>query len=67
MQKFEYKVLEVVPKGWWKRHIDYQELTDKLNELGREGWEVATFTHLNFYEGARSNCTLILKRPINDN
>lgn len=67
MQRFEYKVLDVSARGWWKRDIDHQELADKLNELGREGWEVVSCTDINTYEGASRSVVIILKRLINDN
>lgn len=66
MQKFEYKVLDVAAGGWWGGggKIDHQELTDKLNELGREGWEVVSCTDLNRSHGASRSVTIIMKRPI---
>jgi hypothetical protein len=44
MHKFEYKVLDIpAAKGWWSSggKVDFQALNNKLNELGREGWEVS--------------------------
>jgi hypothetical protein len=69
VRKFEYKVLDVAAGGWWSGggKINHQELTDKLNELGREGWEVVTCTDLNKSHGASRGVTIIMKRPINDN
>ena len=68
--KFEYKLPDVpATKGWWSSggKVNFQELTDKLNELGREGWEVAVSTDLNRYHGESRNVMIILKRQLNDN
>ena len=68
MRKFEYKVLDVVAGGWWSGgEINHQELADKLNELGRQGWEVVSCTDLNRTNGASRSVIIIMKRPINDN
>ena len=64
MKKFEYKVLDVVTAGFFRWKIDYQELTDRLNELGREGWE-AVSTSTNMYSNITRGLIVILKREIN--
>ncbi|MEO7923186.1 MAG: DUF4177 domain-containing protein [Chitinophagaceae bacterium] len=69
MQKFEYKLLDVPAiKGWWSigGKVDFQELSNKLNVLGREGWEVVASTDLNRYHGESRNVMIILKRPLTD-
>lgn len=65
MNQFEYKVLDVPAKGFFGGKINYQELADKLNLLGKEGWELVSSTDTNMYEGASRGLILILKRPIN--
>ena len=68
MQKFEYKLLDVVATGWWSGgKIDHQELASKLNELGREGWEVVASTDTNRHQGSSRSVIIIMKRPLNDN
>jgi len=68
MQKFEYKLLDVVATGWWfGAKINHQELANKLNELGREGWEVVASTDINRHYGSSRSVIIILKRPLNDN
>ncbi|CCH56953.1 hypothetical protein BN8_06343 [Fibrisoma limi BUZ 3] len=64
MRKFEYMVLDIPTKGFWGGKVDFNDLTEKLNELGREGWEVATTTDTNMYEGASRGVFIILKREI---
>jgi hypothetical protein len=46
MDKFEYKILEV-SRTKIKRDGFQQELMEKLNELGAEGWELITIEGMN--------------------
>ncbi|HEX8334483.1 MAG TPA: DUF4177 domain-containing protein [Segetibacter sp.] len=63
MNKFEYKVLDVPAKGvWFGGKIDHQELSDKLNELGTQGWEVVSMSNTNMINNASRGITIILKR-----
>jgi hypothetical protein len=62
MKKFEYKVLDVVAKGFFGGKVDFVALSDKLNELGEEGWEVVAMEDTNMYEGASRSIIIILKR-----
>lgn len=69
MQKFEYKVLEVSATGGFLSGgglVNFQALSDKLNELGQEGWEVISGTDINRHYGDTRNVMIILKRPLND-
>lgn len=66
MRQFEYKVLDAPAKGFFGGKINYQELADKLNDLGQQGWELVTGTDTNMYEGASRGLILILKREINN-
>ena len=61
MKKFEYKVLDVIAKGFFGEKIDFQALNEKLDELGEEGWEVAAMEDTNIYEGASRSIVVILK------
>ncbi|QIP12432.1 DUF4177 domain-containing protein [Spirosoma aureum] len=65
MKKFEYLTLDVAARGFWSRSVDAQELTNKLNELGAEGWEVVSSVDLNIGQGQSRNVMVILKREIN--
>jgi hypothetical protein len=62
MKKYEYKVLDVLAKGFFGGKVDFQALSDKLNELGEEGWEVVAMEDTNMYEGASRSIVIILKR-----
>lgn len=66
MTRFEYKVLDVPAKGFFGGKINYQQLAEKLNALGEEGWELITSTDTNMWEGASRGIILILKRPLNN-
>lgn len=69
MKKFEYKVLEVSATGGFLSGgglVNFQALSDRLNELGREGWEVINSTDINRNYGDTRNVMIILKRPLND-
>jgi biopolymer transport protein ExbD len=69
MQKFEYKVLEVNAAGGFLSGggvVNFQALSDKLNEYGRQGWEVIVSTDINRNYGDTRNVMIILKRPLND-
>jgi hypothetical protein len=70
MRKFEYKVLAVpTNRSWfgWGGKVNFQELSEVLNELGRDGWEVINGTDINRYQGETGNVMIILKRPLSDN
>ncbi len=64
MKKFEYTVLDVPAKGFWGGKINYKELSGKLNELGKNGWEVVSSGETNMWRGASRGIFLILKKEI---
>ena len=65
MNKFEYKVLDVPTKfSWSGGKINAQELADKLNDLGRQGWEVVNTIDTNLHQGASRGLIIILKRSL---
>lgn len=64
MKKFEYDVLDVPTEGWFGGKVDFEELSTKLNELGKQGWEVVSTTDTNMWRGASRGLIIILKREI---
>ena len=62
MKRYEYKVLDVIAKGFFGGKIDFAALNEKLDELGEDGWEVAAMEDTNMYEGASRSIVVILKR-----
>ncbi len=63
MKRFEYMTLDI-GAGLWGTTIDTQEVTNKLNELGREGWELVSTGDLNWAQGAIKGLIMILKREL---
>lgn len=64
MKKFEYKVLDVPLRGFWRWSVNYQELTDKLNQLGKEGWEAVSVDGISIYSHSTRALVVILKKEI---
>ncbi len=65
MLRFEYKVLDVPYKiVWWGSKINYQELSNKLNDLSKEGWEVTSSVNANAWRSWYTGLIIILKRQI---
>ncbi len=62
MKKFEYKTIQVHDKGFWETKIDYTGLTEHLNKLGAEGWELVTSLDINWNQGGTKEVVLLLKR-----
>ncbi|WP_121965583.1 DUF4177 domain-containing protein [Myroides sp. N17-2] len=48
MKKFEYKTIEINPKGTWSPKMDLKEIDKTLNELGEQGWELVSMTSRSF-------------------
>lgn len=67
MKRFEYHTLDVpVDNDIWggKSKIDTQKLSDALNELGKEGWELVSSVDLNIAYGASKSVLFMLKREL---
>lgn len=60
MKKFEYRLLDV-SSGFFSG-LDYQKLTDRLNTLGSEGWEVITVVDTIFTSNRARGLLVTLKR-----
>ncbi|HEY0020971.1 MAG TPA: DUF4177 domain-containing protein [Longimicrobium sp.] len=66
MAGWEYQTLKVEPGGWLGGKVDIDELRDRLNALGREGWELvsALDTAYGQGQGGTREIIAILKRPL---
>lgn len=42
MRKFEYKTVQIKPKGFFGTELDPNVIDMELNELGQQGWELVT-------------------------
>ncbi|AWM31772.1 DUF4177 domain-containing protein [Hymenobacter nivis] len=62
MKKFEYRLLDV-NSGFFSA-IDYQQLTERLNVLGEQGWEVVTTVETEFTRNQARGLLITLKREI---
>ena len=50
--------------GWLGGKFDVQGLTDRLNALGRDHWELVTAFDTNMLHGETRNIVFALKRPM---
>jgi hypothetical protein len=62
MKKFEYLTLRVRETGLIGKRVNPKKLTKNLNELGEEGWELASTFETNEDEGETKDVFLIFKR-----
>jgi len=61
MKKFEYRLLDTT-SGFFSG-IEYQKLTDQLNHLGSQGWEVVSTVNLTS-AGSTTGLLVTLKRKV---
>ena len=61
--QWEYLTLKAPVKGFFRRSISGDDLNEKLNALGRDGWELSTAFDLAVFKGQSKEAVLILKRP----
>ncbi|HLV51952.1 MAG TPA: DUF4177 domain-containing protein [Flavobacterium sp.] len=64
MKRFEYKTIEVKPKGTFRSKFDLTEIDKTLNKYGMEGWELITVEDKNFGYGSTECFYFIFKREI---
>ncbi|MCC3152545.1 DUF4177 domain-containing protein [Hymenobacter sp. BT770] len=62
MKQFEYRLLDTV-SGFFSG-IDFQELTNHLNGMGREGWEVVSVVDTIFTSNRTRGLLITLKREL---
>lgn len=64
MSKFEYKVIEVKPGGFWGTKLEPEMIEVSLNKLALEGWELVNSIDINGSAyGQTSKVMFIFKRP----
>ncbi|MBI1841479.1 MAG: DUF4177 domain-containing protein [Verrucomicrobia bacterium] len=65
MKKWEYRTLVLPATGLiLGGKVDAQKLTDRLNELGGEGWELVSTFDTAMFEGETREVFAVLKRPM---
>lgn len=64
IQNWEYMTLKVVAKDWIPAGTLDQTLFDsRLNQLGREGWELVSVFDTSIVKDATGEIVAVLKRP----
>ena len=65
MDQFEYQIITVASSGWFSSgDVDYALLQRRMNELGREGWELVSVEDTNRHDGGTKDLVLFMKRRI---
>lgn len=64
MRKFEYKTIEVKPKGTWSSKFDIVEIDKILNDMGNQGWELVSMEDRNVGYGSTGCFYYTFKREI---
>ena len=64
MKKFEYKTIEVKPKGTWSSKFDIVEIDKILNDMGSQGWELFSMEDRNIGYGTTGCFYYTFKREI---
>jgi len=63
--KWEYMTLMLPATGLiLGGKIDAQKLTDRLNQLGSERWELVSIFDTNMLDGKTRDVFAVLKRPV---
>ena len=62
-ETWEYMTILLGAGGFFGGVVSGDTLTEKLNELGREGWELVTAFDTNMLHGRTRDVVAVLKRP----
>lgn len=60
---WEYKSVKLKLRGFLGGRVDQDQLDQRLNEAGAEGWELVTGIATALYQGRTKDTVLIFKRP----
>jgi hypothetical protein len=63
--RWEYKTVKIKARGFLGFKIDEDQLDTMMNDLGREGWELASAFGPSAAYGQTTNVMMIFKRPYN--
>ena len=61
--KWEYKTIKLATKGFLGGKLDETELDSFMNELGSQGWELASAFDTNQAYGETRDVVVLFKRP----
>ena len=60
---WEYMTIMLGAGGFFGGSVSGDTLTEKLNELGANGWELVTAFDTNMLQGRTRDVVAVLKRP----
>ncbi len=60
--KWEYKTIKLATTGFMGGKLDENNLDYQMNQLGEQGWELATAFDTNQSQGATRDVVIIFKR-----
>lgn len=60
--QWEYKLIHFRKLRFWSSNLDFDAIRDRLNECGREGWELTSFQIPGF--SPLNGGVAILKKPV---
>lgn len=61
-QKIDYKVISTRNTSWLGVDVDLEQLEEKLNHLGMDGWDLINTFDINESHGRTKEVVMILKR-----
>ncbi len=64
MEKWEYKTVTFEAKGFMGGTLDTDNFDEKLNEQGRQGWEVVSCFDTNYAQGGTRYVYVLMKRRV---
>jgi Domain of unknown function (DUF4177) len=60
---WEYTTVMLAATGFLGGNVDADALTEKLNALGAQGWELVAMFDTNMAHGRTNDVVAVLKRP----
>jgi hypothetical protein len=64
MDKWDYKTVKFIPKGFLGGKLDSEEFNNQLTKLGHDGWELISCFDVNQHEGVSREVVAVFKRKI---
>lgn len=64
MERWEYRSIKVLSKGFLGGILEIQEFDTELNRMGSEGWELVSCFDTNQSEGATREVIAVFKRKL---
>ena len=62
--RWEYNTVIFESKWFVSGRLDGERFQAKLDELGREGWELVSVFDTNIHEGVTAQVVAVFKRPL---